>query len=101
MLSTICFVLQSLPFAASWPGWRAIDIFVAVVFTIEYGARLLVAPDGRGDEDDDTSASNPPSDWQARINFVRQPMSIVDLVAIAPFWLGLVLFWTPLMFLQL
>lgn len=35
---------------ASWPGWRLIDALVAVGFTAEYITRIIVAPDGRGDE---------------------------------------------------
>ena len=100
VLSTLCFVLQSLSSVAGWPGWQAIDIFVAVVFTVEYGARLLVAPDGRGDEDEQTDPT-PADACQARLRFAKQPMSIVDLVAIAPFWLGLLLQFAPLVFLQL
>ena len=88
--STVLFVLQSVPSLASWGGWGALDALVAVIFTLEYGAKLLVAPDGRGDEElDHLRRSTPNSACHARIRFMREPMSVIDLLALLPFWLGL------------
>ena len=53
LLSTACFVLQSVPSLAEWSGWEWIDVIVAVVFTVEYALRMYVAPDGRGAEEND------------------------------------------------
>jgi voltage-gated potassium channel len=87
--STVLFVLQSIPSLASW-NWGALDALIAVIFTLEYGAKLLVAPDGRGDEElDHLRRSTPRDACHARIRFMREPMSVIDLLALLPFWLGL------------
>ena len=54
LLSTLCFVLQSIPSCHSFAGgFLVIDGFVAVAFTIEYVIKFVVVPDGRGDEEND------------------------------------------------
>ena len=98
--STICFVLQSVPPLAGSAFWSVIDCLVAILFTLEYAARLFVAPDGRGDEEYE-GRSLPTSPLRARLRVAAEPMSVVDLLAVLPFWLGLVLPFAPPMFLQL
>ena len=94
LLSTLCFVLQSLPALATWVGWVAFDALVAVIFTIELAAKLWVAPDGRGDEEYDSqrlSSPQPSTAFKARIRFLLEPMSLVDVLAVVPFWFGIFL----------
>ena len=102
ILSTLCFILQSLPELASWhTGWKTIDAIVAMLFTVEYVLKLIVAPDGRGDEEhDDRQRAAPASAWKARLRFAGEPMSIIDLMAFLPWWLGLILPFAAPWFLQ-
>ena len=98
--STVCFVAESLPSLHGWALWTLIDASVCVFFTLEYALRLLVAPYGRGDEDAEPARP----DASARWHFARQPLSVIDLCAVVPFWLEIILslFGTlvPLAFLQ-
>ncbi len=100
VLSTACFVLQSVPPVAPWGGWGVIDALVAIVFTVEYSVKFYVAPDGRGD-DEYEGRPMAPTPCAARLRFMREPMSLIDLAAILPFWLQLVMPFAPMGFLQL
>lgn len=59
---------------------RHFEIFSVVVFTLEYVARLWVC------------VQHPPLSHlpalRARLNFARTPYAVIDLLAIAPFYLG-------------
>ena len=100
LVSSLCFVLQTLPPLAKWGGWEVIDVIVAVLFTIEYVARIVVAPDGRGDEEA-TAQPTPVSARRARLREATNPFRIIDALAIAPFWLGLIMQFAPPAFLSL
>jgi len=100
LVSSLCFVLQTLPSLAKWGGWEVIDVIVAVLFTIEYIARIVVAPDGRGDEEA-TAQPTPVSARRARLREAANPFRIIDALAIAPFWLGLIIQFAPPAFLSI
>ena len=89
LLSTLCFVLQSIPSCHSFAGgFAVIDGLVAVAFTIEYVIKFVVVPDGRGDEENDGDNRPPPTTvWVARLRFACEPMSIVDILSFGPWWL--------------
>lgn len=87
-LSTACFVLQTLASVAPWAGWGIVDGLIAIIFTVEYVLRLYVAPFGPGDESSEHETP-PSSDREARIRFALQPLALVDLFAVLPFWLEL------------
>ena len=57
-------------------GWVIIDGIVAVLFTVEYVIRIIVAPDGRGDEENDELQRPPPaSRCQARALSTFKPQT--------------------------
>jgi voltage-gated potassium channel len=62
------------------PWFDAFEIFSVTVFTVEYLARLWCSIEARPDE----------SPVRTRLLFTVQPMSLVDLAAIAPFYLAMV-----------
>ncbi len=62
------------------PWFDAFEMFSVAVFTVEYLARLWCSIEAQPDE--------PP--LRTRLLFTVQPMSLVDLAAIAPFYLAMV-----------
>lgn len=92
LLSTLFFVLESLP-DVQWGGWDVLDGLIAVAFTIELVLRFVVAPDGRGEEEEEPTAAAALTPRQARLRLLRQPLILVDICAVVPFWFGLVFAW--------
>ncbi|MCU7553491.1 ion transporter [Alteromonas sp. ASW11-19] len=60
------------------------ELASVIFFTLEYVARVWVSPE-MTDYDNDAL-----SDWQIRWRYMRSPMAIIDLLAILPFFLSLV-----------
>jgi voltage-gated potassium channel len=72
--------VPSLDFAyGRW--FAAIEWVSLVLFTVEYVARLWVAVEHTRDRH--------LSPWRARLRFVISPAGLVDLLAVLPFWIGL------------
>jgi voltage-gated potassium channel len=102
VLSTLCFVLQSMPGLNGFSvGWQVIDGIVAFTFTVEYVAKVVVIPDGRGGEEYDGAHRPRGTTREMRLRFMREPMSIIDLLSILPFWLGIMMPFAAPWFLQL
>lgn len=80
VLSIVCESVESLD-ARYGALFRAIDVAAFVVFGLEYGLRLYA------------SAENAPSGspWRARWRFARSLPGVIDLVAILPFMLQMLL----------
>lgn len=83
IVSIAAVALETVPrLAQDWTPWfAAAELVAVVVFTVEYALRLWCAPEhapwrGR-------------SALSARLAFVRQPQALIDLVAVAPFYLAL------------
>lgn len=77
-------ILESVP---AWEAeysrfFNALEILSVIVFTTEYGLRLWSAP-----EHTPWQELHP---WRARLHFVLQPLAVIDLLAIAPFYVALV-----------
>jgi voltage-gated potassium channel len=64
------------------PLFTAIELLSLIVFTVEYGLRVWVAPEH--DRHRDLSAR------RARWQFVSSPLGVIDLLAVLPFWLALI-----------
>jgi len=62
--------------------FTAIELLSLIVFTIEYGLRVWVAPEH--DRHRHLSAR------RARWQFVSSPLGMIDLLAVLPFWLALI-----------
>ncbi len=82
ILNVIAFSIETVPaihdrYAVSF---AIFDLVSIMIFTVEYAARLWVCtehPPFRGVQS-----------WRARLKFARSPFMIVDLLAIAPFYLS-------------
>ena len=69
---------------AAYLGWFLLfELFSVAIFSVEYIARLWVSVD------QERYAGLP--GWQARLKYVFTPMALVDLLAIAPFYLALLI----------
>src|SRR5215470_16852987 len=62
--------------------FTAIELLSLIVFTIEYGLRVWVAPEH--DRHRHLSAG------RARWQFISSPLGVIDLLAVLPFWLALI-----------
>src|SRR5262245_14515888 len=76
--------LESVPSLEARHGslFTAIELFSLLVFSIEYGLRIWVAPEH------DRHRHLSPS--QARWQFMSSPLGVIDLLAVLPFWLALI-----------
>jgi voltage-gated potassium channel len=83
VISVAAVALETVPWMAeSWTGWFvAAELVTVVIFTIEYFLRLWCAP-----EHAPWQHRRP---WAARLAFLRQPQSIIDVLAIVPFYLAI------------
>jgi voltage-gated potassium channel len=71
----------------------AIERVAAIVFTIEYALRIWISPESK--------RLPHRSSIQARRDYLLSPRGIIDLLAVAPFWVGLILPVGPDVLLQL
>ncbi len=63
------------------PYFGIFEVFSVIVFTVEYFARLWIAPE--------YPKLRNLSGWKARFRYATKPMALIDLLAIAPFYLSL------------
>merc|ERR1719440_1544537 len=111
-VSTTAYVLETIPsIEYEWANvWDGIETFVSIAFTIEYGMRLFLVRnlfyvDGKtyftlhGFMEDENADGRwlkkldykPKNGICARCGYLFEPMNIVDLLAIAPFYVELYL----------
>lgn len=82
VLNIGAFVLETVPeYAAAYaPAFRAFEAFSVAVFTVEYALRLWTAV-----EVPFLARMKP---WRARLSYATRAYLVIDLLAIAPFYLG-------------
>jgi hypothetical protein len=75
--SIACFVLETHPSLRGAHLFTLVEPTTTIIFTVEYVARFLVCD------------AFPPEcyGYQSKCNFLRDPMNVLDLMAIAPFYL--------------
>jgi voltage-gated potassium channel len=83
LANVVSVILQSVP---AWEEayaalFSAVEIVSVAVFTLEYALRLWSAP-----EHTPWQEMHP---WRARLTFALQPLAIIDLLAIVPFYVAL------------
>jgi voltage-gated potassium channel len=85
VLNGIAVVLESNhAFYAYYREWfDAFELFSVTIFTVEYLARVWVSVDKQ-------SFTHLPT-WRARLAFIMSPMALVDLLAVAPFYLSMLI----------
>ena len=71
MVSTTSFILDTRPEHEGHPALYVIEVACIIVFTIEYVVKLVTA--------------------RRRVEFVRQPMNLIDIAAIVPFYIELII----------
>lgn len=78
-LNVVALIAESIaPVRASFsPVFRVIDAVTAVVFSIEYAARLWSC----------TASSRYPHPVTGRLRYALRPMLLIDLLAVLPYWL--------------
>ncbi|MGN6283723.1 MAG: cyclic nucleotide-gated ion channel [Afipia sp.] len=76
-------VLESVPDlrAAYGPEFAAIETASLIIFSIEYTARIWIAPEH-------IPYKHLPA-WAARFSYIRSPQGIIDLLAIGPLWFAI------------
>ena len=80
----IAFVIDTVPaIEHEWGPWLwAFEVFSVIVFTIEYAARIWSSVEIS------FLRSLPP--WRARLRYASWPSLVIDLLAILPFYLGII-----------
>ncbi|PLW70697.1 potassium channel protein [Pseudohalioglobus lutimaris] len=83
LLNGVAVILESNRALHATYGWlfSLFELFSVAVFTLEYLGRVWVAV-----EREPFARFSP---WRARIRYVLSPMALIDLLAIAPFYLAL------------
>src|SRR5262249_21393105 len=85
VVNLVAMTLDSVPAlqAQYEPLFTAIELLSLVLFTIEYGLRVWVAAEH--------APHRHSSERKARWKFITSPLGVIDLLAVLPFWVALVL----------
>lgn len=66
--------------AAYGPAFEAFNVFSVIIFTVEYALRIWSCIE--------VPLLHPLAPWRARLQFALRPLQVIDLLAIAPFYLS-------------
>lgn len=66
ILSTLSYILITIPSFEEWAGWNNLEAVISVLFTLEFGIRLACC--------------------RNIALYMKDPMNIIDFCAVAPFW---------------
>src|SRR5215831_14433849 len=82
VVNLVAMTLESVPALAAHyaPLFTTIELLSLIIFTVEYGLRVWVAPEH--DQHRHLNAR------QARWRFMSSPLGVIDLLAVLPFWLA-------------
>jgi len=84
IVNLVAVALETMSRFSHWlPYFNAFEIFSVAIFTIEYGTRFWVSVERPG-----AGGYNPLS---SRLRYMLTPLALVDLVAILPFYIGVLL----------
>lgn len=85
ILNVLAVILESnqLLYERFREAFNAFELFSVTIFTIEYLSRVWVSAEN-------SKYANLPS-WKARVAYLLTPMALVDLLAVAPFYLALLI----------
>lgn len=85
IFNVLAVVLESAQeISAAYGSWfRWFEIVSVAIFSVEYALRVWVAPE--------YWPGNTPNKWRARLAWMKTPAALIDLAAIAPFYLSLFL----------
>ncbi|MFW5658793.1 MAG: ion transporter [Bacteroidota bacterium] len=81
VLNLIALTLETVPALNERYYWvfKGFELFAVLFFTVEYVMRVWVAPEDSKYDDH----------WKDRLRYMITPLALIDLIAIAPFWLGI------------
>ena len=86
-LNVVAMMLETVPgIATDWlPELRVFEAISVIIFTIEYIARIWTSPESPDFNNGEQS------DSQIRLKYACSPMAIIDLIAIIPFYLSMLI----------
>ena len=81
ILNLVALTLETMPEVNEQYFWlfKSFELFAVLFFTGEYVMRVWVSPE----------QPDIPDNWRGRLRYMLSAMALVDLIAIAPFWLGI------------
>jgi len=106
IVTTVSLILESMPVFSYTPegcgvvelsvelckpepdaAFETIEVAGTIFFTVEYALRFLLAHSATEKELGLEPGPHPPSGWRKTLRYALQPLNVIDLVAVVPFYL--------------